>query len=274
MDIALSVEGRLIFLGRALRAFAFGVFTATIRFRSVRLDKAALAAALLALPQGADARSTETRYLSGRDVASPVLWSFRCSAGRNCGDWTRIPVPSNWEQAGFGAYAYGRAPRERDAAGNVVGDEQGEYRTSFVVPPTWEGKHVRLVFEGSMTDTEVRLNGVLAGPVHQGGFYRFAYDVTALLRAGDNVLDVTVRKESANESVNRAERRGDYWNFGGIYRPVYLEVLPASFVDRVAIDARADGTLRADVFVGGLRDPAARSPRGSRTRGGGGSGRS
>ena len=69
------------------------------------------------------------------------------------------------------------------------------------------------------------------------------------------MLDVTVRKESANESVNRAERRGDYWNFGGIYRPVYLEVLPASFVDRVAIDARADGTLRADVFVGGASVP-------------------
>ena len=71
------------------------------------------------------------------------------------------------------------------------------------------------------------------------------------------MLDVTVRKESANESVNRAERRGDYWNFGGIYRPVYLEVLPASFVDRVAIDARADGAFRADVFLGGA--PRARA---------------
>jgi hypothetical protein len=221
------------------------------RFRSVRLDKPALVLAALLAPMGAAARPTETRYLSGRDVGSPVLWEFRCSAGRGCGEWARIPVPSNWEQAGFGAYAYGRAPRERDAAGNVVGDEQGEYRTSFARPPHWEGRRVRLVFEGSMTDTEVRVNGALAGPVHQGGFYRFDYDVTALLRPGENLLEVTVRKQSANESVNRAERRGDYWNFGGIYRPVYLEVLPPSFVDRVAIDARADGTLRAEVFVGG-----------------------
>ena len=51
--------------------------------------------------------------------------------------------------------------------------------------------------------------------------------------------------------MNRAERRGDYWNFGGIFRPVYLEARPARFIDRLAIDARADGSFRAEVFLGG-----------------------
>jgi glycosyl hydrolase family 2/beta-galactosidase-like protein len=219
------------------------------RFRSVRLAPVLLLLAPLAA-SGAPPE-TETLYLSGRYGGAPVPWDFRCGAGRNCGAWAKIPVPSNWEQAGFGAYAYGRAPQERDAAGNAIGEEEGLYRTSFVVPPGWTGKHVRLVFEGAMTDTEVRLNGVSAGPVHQGGFYRFAYDVTPLLKTGGNALEVTVRKRSANESVNRAERRGDYWNFGGIYRPVYLEALPPTFVDRLAVDARADGAFRAEVHLGG-----------------------
>ena len=63
-------------------------------------------------------------------------------------------------------------------------------------------------------------------------------------------MEVTVSKESANSSVNMAERRGDYWNFGGIFRPVFVEALPAQFIDRTAIDAKADGNFYADVFLG------------------------
>ena len=66
-----------------------------------------------------------------------------------------------------------------------------------------------------------------------------------------NLLEVTVSKVSANESVNRAERfRADYWVFGGIFRPVYLEALPAAFIDWTAVDARADGTFSVDVHLG------------------------
>ena len=67
----------------------------------------------------------------------------------------------------------------------------------------------------------------------------------------DNLLEVTVDKYSANASVNRAERNGDYWIFGGIFRPVYLEALPKQFIERVAIDARADGNFSMDVFTNG-----------------------
>ena len=37
---------------------------------------------------------------------------------------------------------------------------------------------MRIVFDGVMTDTEVKINGQLAGPVHQGSFYQFKYDIT------------------------------------------------------------------------------------------------
>src|ERR1044072_7355157 len=103
-----------------------------------------------------------------------------------------------------------------------------------------------------MTDTEVWINGRSAGPVHQGSFYRFKYDITPLLKFdGPNLLEVTVSKESSNASVNNAERLGDYWNFGGIFRPVYLEALPQAFVDSTAIDARADGSFSVTVNIGG-----------------------
>ncbi len=60
-----------------------------------------------------------------------------------------------------------------------------------------------------MTDAEVKVNGKLAGPVHQGAFYRFKYNITDKLLAGKpNLLEVTVSKISADESVNNAETAG------------------------------------------------------------------
>jgi hypothetical protein len=55
-----------------------------------------------------------------------------------------------------------------------------------------------------MTDTEAWIDGKPAGPKHQGGFYEFRYDITALLRPGSShQLEVLVTKESANTSVVR-----------------------------------------------------------------------
>ena len=101
-----------------------------------------------------------------------------------------------------------------------------------------------------MTDAEVKVNGIQAGPVHQGAFYPFKYDITSLLKpSGANLLEVHVWKESSNKSINAAERKADYWIFGGIFRPVLLESCPDCFIDRVAIDASHTGEISADVFV-------------------------
>lgn len=200
-----------------------------------------LAGAVLAAPE------TESLYLSGRGKDDAVLWDFYCTTGRLAGVWTNIAVPSCWEQQGFGAYGYQVDPLK----------ESGKYRRTFVVPAEWQGRVVRLVFEGAMTDASVWVNGQSAGPKHHGGFYRFAHDISALVKFGQtNLLEVTVDKYSEVEGVNAAERRGDYWNFGGIFRPVHLEALPPQHIERVAIDAQADGTFVMEVFLGGKAGPA------------------
>ncbi len=192
-------------------------------------------------------QETEVIYLSGKDASETVEWDFFCTEGRNSGKWTKIPVPSNWELQGFGVYNYGHdwANKER-----VLGKEHGLYKHSFFVPNEWKGKVVQLVFDGVMTDTRVKINGVPAGEMHQGGFYRFRYNVTSLLQYGvENLLEVDVAKHSSDASVNRAEREADFWIFGGIYRPVFLEVLPAAHLERVAIDPRADGSFQMLVNI-------------------------
>lgn len=49
--------------------------------------------------------------------------------------------------------------------------------------------------------------------------------------------------------MNLAERRADYWNFGGIFRPVFIVCKPAINIERTAIDAKADGTFNAYVLL-------------------------
>ncbi len=194
------------------------------------------------------AQETKRVYLSGHGKDDAVPWRFMCTTGALSGFWTNIPVPSNWDVKGFGHLTY-----KKDYSNSIT--ECGIYEKNFTAPKKWKNQRVFLVFEGAMTDTSAKLNGESVGPMHQGGFYRFKYEVTDKLKLGaENKLEVTVAKHSANESVNKAERLADYWVFGGIYRPVYLEVVPQQFIERVAIDARADGAFEMDVVLNGVTD--------------------
>jgi hypothetical protein len=205
--------------------------------------------AVLFVHLAATAQQKEIRYLSGTDNKNTVTWEFLCTGGRNSGKWTTIQVPSHWEQQGFGAYNYGRDYKTYGRNFRFA-DEQGLYKYNFNVPASWKGKEVFIVFEGSMTDTEVKINGKLAGAKHRGAFYRFKYNITDKIKFGaSNVLEATVSKMSEDESVNNAERLADYWVFGGIFRPVYLEAVPRQHIDHVSINAKADGSFAVNVFL-------------------------
>jgi len=208
------------------------------------LTAATLLAATAAAAAPAATPVTEQRYLSGKGPGSAVPWEFRVSEGRRAGAWRTIPVPSNWELQGFGGYDYGEGDKRHN--------ERGQYRVTFAVPPAWQGRAVRVVFEGVMTEATVRVNGVQAGAPHIGGFYRFGYDIGKLVNyspGANNVLEVDVNKVASDPLSEKAERRGDYWVFGGIFRPVWLEAAPAQSIAHTAIDARADGSLAALVTL-------------------------
>lgn len=68
-----------------------------------------------------------------------------------------------------------------------IADEKGMYKYEFEVPEKFRGQQVNLVFEASMTDTEVKVNGRKVGSKHQGAFYRFSYNVTDFLKYGKRI---------------------------------------------------------------------------------------
>ena len=193
--------------------------------------------------------ATHRKYLSGTGCDDMVEWDFYCTGGRNSGKWTKIGVPSCWELQGFGTYQYGMRFYGKEKPEGIA-DEKGLYKYEFTLPKEWEGREVMLVFEAAMTDAKVTINGRKGGS-HQGGFYRFALDVSDRIFFGTkkNRLEVEVAKESEDTQVNMAERRADYWNFGGLIRPVFVVSKPARNIRRVAIDAGMDGQFRSDIFL-------------------------
>lgn len=191
----------------------------------------------------AQAPHPERIYLSGTGIDHTVTWDFFCSKGQNSGKWKKIEVPCNWELQGFGEYTYGRWYTIKGAKPS---DETGIYRHKFEAPKSWNGQRVKIYFDGVMTDTEVLINDKLAGEMHQGGFNRFCYDITDLLTLGKkNTLEVKVAKESANSSINAAERKADWWLYGGIYRPVWLEVVPQVHIEHFVLNADQHGKFQA-----------------------------
>jgi len=194
---------------------------------------------------------TQRQYLSGHGCDDMVQWDFLCSDGRNSGKWTKIGVPSCWELQGFGTYQYGMRFYGK-ATPEGIADETGKYKTEFMLPQEWAGRQIQLVFEAAFTEIHVEINGRKAGNgTYQGGFTRHTIDVSDRVFFGSkkNRLEVEVLKESTNPQVNLAERRADYWNFGGIWRPVFIVSKPSQNIQRVAIDAKADGSFTADVFL-------------------------
>lgn len=200
---------------------------------------------------GVTAQETERQYLSGHGCDDMVEWDFLCSDGRNSGKWTKIGVPSCWELQGFGTYQYGMRFYGK-ATPEGIADEVGKYKHEFTLPKAWEGRQIELVLEAVFTEARVTINGRKAGNgTYQGGFTRHTINVSDRVFFGQkkNRLEIEVLKESTNPQVNLAERRADYWNFGGIWRPVFIVSKPAQNIQRVAVNAKGDGHFMADVYL-------------------------
>ncbi|MFQ9021565.1 MAG: sugar-binding domain-containing protein [Parabacteroides merdae] len=71
----------------------------------------------------------------------------------------------------------------------------GGYQTTFTLPADWQGKQVKLRFDGVSSESVVYLNGKEIGS-HMGGMTAFELDVTKGLKAGENLLALRVRSES------------------------------------------------------------------------------
>ena len=110
------------------------------------------------------------------------------------------------------------------------------------------GRRAFLRFGAVDYRANIYLNGQFVG-AHEGGFTPFAFDVTKLLRHGDNRL--TVAADSERSPADVPPPVTDWENYGGITRPVSLITTPPTYIDDAWIRIDRDGHLLATVRLNG-----------------------
>jgi beta-glucuronidase len=85
----------------------------------------------------------------------------------------------------------------------------------------------------------VYLNGEELGE-HEGGFTPFDFEITDRLRAHDNFVVVRVNNTRGKDQVPTVNT--DWWNYGGITRPVTLVEVPETFVQGYFIQMEKGST--------------------------------
>lgn len=111
------------------------------------------------------------------------------------------------------------------------------YRRVIKADESWKGLKILLTIEGAAHDSTVFFNGEELG-AHHCGYTAFTVDLSDYLNYGaDNILVVRV---DSRESLNVPPFGFvvDYMTYGGIYRDVYLDIRPESYIDDVFVETK------------------------------------
>lgn len=92
----------------------------------------------------------------------------------------------------------------------------------------------------------VYLNGEEIGR-HEGGFTPFNFEITNQVKAKDNFL--VVRVDDTRQSDQVPTINTDWWNYGGITRPVSLVALPESFIQDYSVQLKKGSTEQISGWV-------------------------
>lgn len=120
------------------------------------------------------------------------------------------------------------------------------YRRSFEVPAEYSGRRVILHFNASDYITKVWVDGQFVGR-HQGGYTKFAFDVTDQLNDSEQHQLVVKVEDSNSCEQPRGKQRWTSENFGcwyvqttGIWQTVWLEFVEENHLQSVKITPDVD----------------------------------
>jgi len=125
------------------------------------------------------------------------------------------------------------------------------YKHSFDYRKTTE-KRLFLHFGAANYQTDVYLNGELLGH-HEGGFTPFDFEVTNRVRNQGNFVVVRVNDSRGKDQVPALTT--DWWNYGGITRPVMLVDVPQTFIQDflIQLDKGSTRNIKGWVQLNGPR---------------------
>lgn len=152
---------------------------------------------------------------------NPTRWGFFLDAKpRNVSDLVEysfddsksMKVPGDWNTQDEQLYWY---------EGSVW------YRQKFNWKPE-QGRKALLYFAGANYLSRVWVNGKQVG-VHEGGFTPFCFDVSDVVKTGENTIVVMVNNNRKKENI--PTQIFDWWNYGGITRDVMMVSVPETYIE-------------------------------------------
>ncbi|WJH37497.1 glycoside hydrolase family 2 protein [Paenibacillus sp. CC-CFT747] len=129
-------------------------------------------------------------------------------------EWQPVTLPHDWVVEG--QFVNDPTIGSRPASHGYLPTGIGCYLKSFDIPEEDLGKKITLHFDGVMKKAMVWVNGHLLG-TNQSGYSSFYYDLTPMLRYGDEGRNVVFVKADAEEY------EGWWYEGAGIYRHVWLQ---------------------------------------------------
>lgn len=111
------------------------------------------------------------------------------------------------------------------------------YEYSFTPEKSWEGKRVRIQFNGVYRDADIWLNGEFLGQHYNSGFTTFVIDTDGKIKHGtENHLIIKVQNNYSDKALPY-EKSFDWADDGGIFREVSFIITGQLSFDNVKISA-------------------------------------
>jgi len=188
---------------------------------------------IIAASLSASAQSPSAVTLSTDSPRQTILfdraWQFHLgeSAGADQpvfddSSWRTLDLPHDWMIEGVPgpdpSAMDGPFDRKSPAGfgGAYLNGGIGWYRKTFTLPESARDRHISILFDGAYMDADVTCNGQKLGN-HPYGFTSFSYDLTPLLKYGDEKNVIAVR-------LNVVQPCCRWYSGAGLYRHVWLVV--------------------------------------------------
>ena len=164
---------------------------------------------------------TLSAYGASKQTVRKQLFDANWSFSKDSSLWRAVDLPHDWSIEGTFSKD---APAGND--GGYLPTGKGWYRKTFTLGKDAPTKKLRLYFEGVYMNSQVYINGQLAGG-HPYGYSSFFVDITPYIKVGTNVVEVR---------VDNSQQKNCRWYSGsGIYRHVWLMTTPKQYIDEWSV---------------------------------------
>ena len=118
------------------------------------------------------------------------------------------------------------------------------YEKVFDIEENIDNKVVKLIFDGYMLKARIYLNGKDLGE-HISGWIKVELDVSDVVKQKGNRLVVVLDSHEDNQ-IPPFGYAVDYLTFSGIYREVYLEIHPKTYLENIFVKSDIKGNVKVE----------------------------